>query len=317
MIERKIQGVGAGSFAVSLPKHWVIKSRLKKNSPIFLNELGDGSIALFPSKPELKKTLANFSIKTEEHLSTLGQVMYGAYYLGAENITVFSEKPISDENRVVAKEVLRHMSGAEIVFEDEKKIVLKVFLDKEKVDANNVLSRIGLIIQSSLNMCLGSLNVKEIERNEFEVDRLFHLATKIILLASNDYTILQTSGIKNNSFILSYFLISKKMENIADEIEHIAMSINKSKFDAQKISKLLSGVKIFIQENVKFPVEFLGRTHALPTKHEKQKIDEEILAIQEPAIRISLRSIFRLLYDVQEEMVNLQFYDRLVKEKIL
>ena len=317
MIERKIQGVGAGSFAVSLPKSWVLKSKLKKNSPVFLNELGDGSISLFPSKPEFKKSLSDFSIKTEEYPSGLSQVIYGAYYIGAENISVFSGKPLSDAHRAVAKEVLRHMSGAEIVFEDEKKIVIKVFLDKEKVDVNNVLSRIGLVLESSLNLCLGSLNLGEIERNEFEVDRLFHLATKIILLASGNSTILLTSGIKNNSFILSYFLISKKLENLGDEIEKIAVAVKKSKYDVQKISKHLSDVKKSIHGNVRFPVESDGVWNALLSKHEKQKIDEEILAIPEPTIRVSLRIIFRLLYDVQEEMVNLHFYDRLIKEKII
>lgn len=314
--ERKIQRVGNSSFAVSLPKPWVLSANLDKKGTVFFTELGDGSMLLSPSNFEVKKSLQNFSIKIEEHGSSLYQILFSAYYLGAETITVFSENDIGFEFRSQISDTVRYMSGTEIVFEEPKKIVINVLLDKSKVNVNNVLSRIGIIIQSSINICLDKINLQQIDRNEVEIDRLFHLASKIILLSLSDSKILQSSGIKHNSLVISYLFISKKLENIADEIERLALLVKKNNLAITDYDAKLEYIKKRM-ESIQFPVKKKQTSELIHTKKEKEEIEAQIMEMDNYPLRSALRFIYRLVYDIEEELVNLSFYNKLIDEKVV
>lgn len=317
VIERKIQKVGGSSFSVSLPKEWVKKSGLRSKSSVFFSEFPDGALMVSSGATARTKPLESFSIKLEEHVSDFYQVLFAAYYLGAEKISIFSEKEIPDSKRSKIKETLQHMSATEVVSEDSKKIVLNVLLDKSKVNANNLLSRIGLILHSSIKNCSEKMDLEEIQRNELEIDRLFNLVSKIITVSLIDSSIMHSSGIKHNFFVVPYFLISKKLENIADEIEDLALYIKKNRRKPKEIEKLLSGVQLFVKKHIVFPVTSTEPGFSLPSKEEKEKIEIEVSKLTDPEIRSTIRMIYRLLYDVQEELVNISFYNKLLKEKVI
>ena len=76
---------------------------------------------------------------------------------------------------------------------------------------------------------LGKYNLKEIRANEDEIDRLYHLTTKVISLSLTDSNVLSTSQIKNISLIPCYLLISKRLENIGDNLKSLAVHIDKNK----------------------------------------------------------------------------------------
>lgn len=317
MIERKIQKVGGNSFAVSLPKEWVKKSGLRSRSSIYFRELPDGSLIASSGSLHGEKPLQSFSIKLEEHVSDFYQVLFAVYYLGAEKISIFSEKEIPDSKRSKIKETLQHMSATEIVSEDAKKIVLNVLIDKSKVNADNLLSRIGLILHSSVKNCIEKTDLEEIQRNELEIDRLFHLVSKIIIVSLLDSSIMHSSGIKNNFFVVPYFLVGKKLENLADEVEDLAIYIKKNKHRPREVEKLLLAVQLFVKKHIVFPITSTEPGFSLPSKEEKEKTQAEVSKINDPEIRSTIRMIYRLLYDVQEELVNISFYNKLLKERIL
>ena len=209
------------------------------------------------------------------------------------------------------------MSATEVVSEDSKKIVLNVLIDKSKVNANNLLSRIGLILHSSIRNCSEKTDLEEIQRNEMEIDRLFHLVSKIIIVSLIDSSVMQSSGIKHNFFVVPYFIVAKKLENIADEIEDLALYIKKNRHKPKEVEKLLSGVQLFVKKHIVFPVTSTEPGFSLPSKEEKAKTEVEISKISDPEIRSTVRMIYRLLYDIQEELVNISFYNKLLKEKVI
>ena len=228
MHRRKIQLIAGTTYSVSLPKEWVRKNNLKEKNEILFYEKNDRTLVISPYAIEGKK-LNEISLDIDKYISAIDQILFAVYYLGIENISLFSKKELTKDVKSRIRKTITHMSGTEITYEDKQKITMKVLLDKSKVEIFQVLYRISLIIESSILNILEQLNINEIRINENEIDRLYHLTAKIVSLSLTDSNILYSSKIKNISLIPAYFLISKRLENIGDNINHLSEHLHKNK----------------------------------------------------------------------------------------
>ena len=214
------------------------------------------------------------------------------------------------------RKTLTHMSGTEISYEDSRKIVVKVLLDKSKVNVPQVLHRVSLITESTLNNLAEGLSIDEIRVNENEIDRLYHLLAKIITLALIDSNILHSSGINNVSLIPSYFLMSKKLEHIGDNASYLGEYLHENNLEVPD----------------KEVVEFLKLEFHRATSHLMKKDNEifdkipffevevqekRIQKIKDSRARGYMENILRLLVDIEEEITNNSFYNQLIEEKVL
>ncbi len=220
MQTRKIQLIAGTTYSISLPKEWVLKNKLRESNEIVIYEKGDGNLVLSPKESQ-KKTPNEISLEVEGYKDNIDQILFALYYIGIENITLYSKKDFPKELKTKVRKTLTHMSGTEISYEDQQKIVIKVLLDRSKVNVLQVLYRISIIVEITLQGLTEGLNIEEIRINENEIDRLYHLMTKIITLALIDSTVLETSGIGNVSLIPSSLLISKKLEHIGDNASYL------------------------------------------------------------------------------------------------
>jgi len=308
MHRRKLQLIGGTSYSVTLPKAWVGKHKLKEQSEVLLLERNDGSLTCTAQQLQERK-LSEIRLDADEYRSTIDQVLFAAYYLGIETITVYSKKELSSDARGRVKLTLSHMSGTEISYEDRQKITIKVLLDKTKIDALQILYRISLIIDLSITDLLEG-RWKEVDINEQEIDRLYHLMAKIVSLALLDSNILLSSGIGNVSLIPSFFLISKKLENIADNIHYL--STHKKKPDKAILLLLKDEITRSIRQilNEKSEFEKIG-------KQQIRKLEDAVMKIRDTVIQDYLRDMVRYTIDVEEEIVNILFYRHLIAQKLL
>ena len=190
MERRKIQLIAGSTYTISLPKEWIIKNKLKEKNEILIYEKGDRTLMLSPHSIESKK-LENISLNIDDHLSEINQVLFALYYLGIENISLFSKNDIAKEVRMRIIKTITNMSGTEVSYEDAKNIKIKVLLDKSKVEIPQIIYRIGLIIGLSVANLLDGFDITEIRINENEIDRLYHLISKIVSLSLIDSNILK------------------------------------------------------------------------------------------------------------------------------
>ena len=145
------------------------------------------------------------------------------------------------------------MSGTEISYEDSHSVIIKVLLDKSKVDIMQIIYRISLIIKSSISNLIDNKDIDEIKMNENEIDRLYHLLIKMISLSLTDSCVLKSSKITNVSLIPYYFLIGKKLENIADNIENISQHLSDTKKQFEDRDKTLD----VLGEELKILISYL------------------------------------------------------------
>jgi len=314
---RKIQLIAGITYSISLPKKWVKEHGLKEKSELLLNEKSDGSLIISPSGQITKKEIDTFDLDIDSYKEDASQILFVLYYLGSENINIFSKKSMPFELKSRIKEALRHMSGTEIIFEDAQRIKIKVLLDKSKVDINQIFYRTALLINSSIDIILTNFNTEEIKGNEYEIDRLYHLIAKIILLSHADTSILLSSNIKNIYYLTSYLLISKKLENIGDSINNLSLYLSKNQSKIKEIKKILLFFKESINSGINF---FMNKEKKSFTKTDKEairNIGNEIEKLKDLNVIKHLDDILRFLVDVEEELTNISFYDKLISEGVL
>ena len=316
MHRRKIQLIAGTTYSVSLPKEWVRKNNLKEKNEILFYEKNDRTLVISPYAIEGKK-LNEISLDIDKYISAIDQILFAVYYLGIENISLFSKKELTKDVKSRIRKTITHMSGTEITYEDKQKITMKVLLDKSKVEIFQVLYRINLIIESSILNILEQLNINEIRINENEIDRLYHLITKIISLSIIDSNILNSSKIKNVSLIPAYFLISKRLENIGDNINHLSEYLHKTKVKFENKNEILNFAKTELNRSISY---FMSKSTNIFQKINVDNlriINDYILKSKDKTIQNYLEDIIRYVVDIEEEIVNISFYNQLILEGVL
>ncbi|MBU2640130.1 MAG: AbrB/MazE/SpoVT family DNA-binding domain-containing protein [Nanoarchaeota archaeon] len=316
MHKRKIQLIAGTTYTISLPKEWVRKNNLKEKNEILIHEKNDRTLVISPHSIEGKK-LNEISLNIDEYASNIDQVLFAVYYLGIENITLFSKKEITKDVKVKIRKTITHMSGTEIGYEDKQKITIKVLLDKSKVDITQVFYRISLIIESSISNILEQLDINEIRINENEIDRLYHLIAKIVSLSLIDSNILYSSKIRNVSLIPAYFLIGKKLENIGDNINHLSEYLHKSKINFENKKEILNFIKIELNKSIIYFMSKPSKTFEKINVDNLRIINNSISKLKDRTIQNYLEDIIRYVVDIEEEIVNISFYNKLIRDNIL
>lgn len=317
MWRRKVQSIAGTSYSITLPKEWVQKNKIHSKTEIVLQENNDQTLSVSPSA-RIDKDLDEISLELEEYDHAIEQVLFSVYYIGVENIILVSKKEISKDLRMRIRKTLEYMSGTEISFEDQHRIHIRVLLDKSKVDILQILFRISLIIDSSFTTLLSDNNSKEIKLNEGEIDRLYHLAAKMISSSLIDLNVLRSSQVSNVSLIPSFLMISKRLENVGDVINYFSKHLNRSKTTLVKHEK---EILLFAKKEVVRSISYLlkkqkkifEKTSADKIKSIKEYIKKSDIAVASHY----LSDLIRYVLDIQDEIVNLSFYTHLIEKRYI
>ena len=314
MHKRKIQLIAGSTYSISLPKEWILKNKLKEKDVLNILEKDNGNLIISSNTNE--RTIDSIKLNIEDY-KNIDRILYSCYYLGIETIDINSKKGFFKEERAKIKKAVNHMIGIEIITEENNKIILKNLLDKNKIDLKQLLNRMNLLISLTIDTLLEDFDINDININETEIDRLFHLATKIISLSLNDSKLLSSSNIKNVSLIPSYFLMCKKIENIGDNISHLALHLKKNKIDPKEYQEILELIKSEINRSMKHVAnDFPNIFDKIPEKERAEK-KESIYNIKDKIISDYLKDTLRYLKDIEDEVIQLSFNKQLIRQGVL
>jgi phosphate uptake regulator len=316
MPTRKIQLIAGSAYSITLPKDWVIKNNLKEKHEVSITEKNDMTLLISPTKIQ-DKAIDSISLNIDDYSNNIEQVLFTLYYLGIENIDLSTKKEIDKSKRAQIRKALTHMGGTEIVYEDPQKITVKVLLDQSKVDIKQIIFRMSLIIEASVNILTDKCDMNEIKINENELDRLYHLAAKIVTLSLINRDVLVSSKIVNISAVPSYLLISKRLENIGDNINHLCIYLEKSKSRQQNLRQIFQDLIQELNRSIRF---LIGENIKVFEKMENDKFNElkkSILQIKDRAIQDYLDDTLRYTINIEEELVNISFFNRLISKDII
>lgn len=313
MAKRKIQLIAGSTYTISLPKEWVKKNNLKEKDEIEIYQKENNDL-IISSKSEKTKHNGEITIDIDDYLEDIDSIIFALYYRGFEKINIHSKTELKKYLRSRIRKAITHMSGTEIIYEDDKKITLRVLLDKSKIDIRQIIYRILLILESSIEDMTNHLDISEIRVNENEIDRLFHLANKIITLSLKDSNILESSNIKNISIIPSCLLMSKKLENIGDSIIRLAEYLYENKSSINQEKKVLIIIKDKLNEISKHILKNFKNGFKRTKEEQIKSIEQNISKIKKGFIGDKIKEIIRNLYDIEEELIVISFYANKIEE---
>ncbi len=318
MERRKIQLIAGTTYALSLPKSWVIKNHLKAQQSLLIQEREDNTLLIAKDiHPVISRE--SISLAVEEYKDNIEGVLLKVYYMGFEKITFYSKQTIPRHLKVRIRQTLTYLIGAEITYEDPAKMSIRLLLDKTKVDVIQSLYRMSLIIDQMLISLVEEINIEEMNLNENETDRLYHLIMKILTLSSTDANLLHTSKIENLTFITHYMLITKRLEVIADNIFRVAEYLHQHK----KILKLehKRAVADFLRQELSRSIHHILANYPCmfspPNKSDIDRIYSFLDLIKDGKIKEHLSYPLKLLLDNAEDIISISFYCKLQKEKVI
>jgi phosphate uptake regulator len=245
-------------------------------------------------------------------LEKIDQVICSLYYYGFDNIKLKSRTKFSLEIKRKIRETLLDLSGTEIVYEDQKEVQVKVMFKEMNWDLFQIFYRINLIIQSTIENLLGNFDWKEIQMNEDEIDRLYNLSVKTITSAIGNRNVLLSSGIKDLKIIPSLFLISKRLENIADNLKKIGLLIKKEDINLNNGKEILKFIADYLNNSILYLMSKKNKNFVIVKDFEKEDLKKKVSKVKNRVLENILEETLKYLYNIQEEITSVDVFKRFV-----
>ncbi|BDB97796.1 AbrB/MazE/SpoVT family DNA-binding domain-containing protein [Saccharolobus caldissimus] len=231
---RKVQKLGSSSLFVTLPKKWINKWNIKPGDKVILESLEDGSLRLIAEKAKSNVGKRSIIIDVDSLKQPLINVIPCLYSLGYDEIIFETKKDFNKKDAEDAIFISKHLVGAEVVENSEKKIKLECLLDTEKVGVESLLRRILNIISRRIDdliKIISNQNVHDSLSNNEDLRKIYLMLLRRII--GNKYQ----SSIEyyRNSFILMNISILLNIDYIVSKISKM---VNFNEIDMNSIEQL-------------------------------------------------------------------------------
>jgi len=249
---RKVQKVGYSTMTVSLPRRWIKRNNVKPGDFVFILQEVDGTLRILPSglarREEAKEYIINADECDEEGL--LERLIVGGYMLGLDVIRITSANRIKSEHAKEVRGIVQKLIGLGILEETAKHILLQCSIDPTKFQLDMLIRRLSLIASTMYSDAMQAL----LERNtalatdaidrEGEANKIYFLATRLLVLAQRRQDIAQEIGLNKLVLIPCTCLLLQYLELIADYSRDIAKHVIEllEKYEALLTKKTLEKI---------------------------------------------------------------------------
>ncbi len=226
---RKVQKLGYSSVGISLPKDWAQMNGMKPGSIVTLAVEDDGTLRVRTGPAEGPEPLeAVVDASGWEGPESLTRVITGNYIVGRSTIRVRSRDELSPGQLQEIHDAARGLTGLTIVSQGPKFVTIENFAEPTRFPIDGLLRRLHYLTVRMENLALGILTgteqgtMDEVVRMEAEVDRLYWLVVRQLLLAAQNRTIAAKIGETEPRHLLGDRVVAIMLENIGDSWEELA-----------------------------------------------------------------------------------------------
>jgi phosphate uptake regulator len=226
---RKVQKLGYSSLGISLPKPWALAAGLKPGGLVSLYIEDDGTLRLKPGPHDDKPPPSECTIDADacETPQALTRVITGAYIVGRNTIRVRSRDELSASQLQEIHGAVQRLTGLTIVNQGPKFVTIENFAEPTRFPIDGLLRRLHYLTSRMARLALGRLtgqaqeDVREVSRMEAEVDRLYWLVVRQLLLAAKDRSVAATIGETEPRHVVGDRVVAAMLENIGDMWEEV------------------------------------------------------------------------------------------------
>jgi len=228
---RKVQKLGYSSVGISLPKDWAAANGLRPGAIITLVVEDDGSLRIRTGPLDDRPITSEAMIDADEWKGpeALTRVITGNYLVGRSTIRVRCRDELSPEQLQEIHEAVRGLTGLTIVNQGPKFVTIENFAEPTRFPIEGLLRRLHYLTSRMENLALGVLagassgNIEEVIRMEAEVDRLYWLVVRQLLLAAQNRTVAGKIGEGEPRHLLGDRVVAVVLENVGDLWEELAV----------------------------------------------------------------------------------------------
>jgi phosphate uptake regulator len=231
---RKLQVTGGSTYIISLPKKWVVQSRVSKGTPLTIKEEENGSLSILP--PELEKydeEEALIKISHTESPESIIRKVIATYLVGYNLIHIQGDQQqLSSKQRNTIKTFTRNLLvGTEIVTDTSSELKLQVLLGYPELSVQSALRRMSIITASMHREAITALQslhrqlAKDVMATDNEVDRFHLYIIRQLKMAIKNPTVSKEIGLTTPRDCLGFRLMTKTVERTADHAASIARNV--------------------------------------------------------------------------------------------
>jgi phosphate uptake regulator len=200
---RKVQKIGYSTLSVSIPASYAKEAGLEPGTTVLLRDDVDGTLRLIPSgrvKRVSKASIKADALTSEELLSRL---IIGCYALGYDTIELVSKERLKTSLVDIARNTVKRLRGLETVESETDRLVAQSFMDPTKFPVDSLVKRLQLLVSRSLEHAIAALRstgpglLNEVRRLQEEIDELYWLVVRQLLVSLNNSEIANEIGIES------------------------------------------------------------------------------------------------------------------------
>lgn len=225
---RRVQRTGRSSLALSLPKPWAERFKVKPGSTLSVSEQPFGALLVSPKKEERRKA-AKFDVSGFDSPAELQRAFIAKYLAGYSVFEFESAARLSPEQRALVSRQAKQLIGLEVVEESEKRVVAQDFFSPDGLSVERGLKRahsITCFMQETLSALVrqgGEERLAAILERDADVDRLRFLILRQVGNALQDSALLSTLQLTPLE-CLQFADAVTSLERMADDIVNAAKS---------------------------------------------------------------------------------------------
>ena len=257
---RKVQKLGYSSVGISLPKTWAMSNGLKPGSLVAIAVEDDGTLRVKAGPLEEVQAASEATIDADTWAGpeALTRVITGNYIVGRNTIRVRSREELSASQLEEIHDAVRGLTGLTIVNQGPKFVTIENFAEPTRFPIDGLLRRLHYLTSRMEKLALGALSgessgdIEEAVRMEAEVDRLYWLVVRQLLLAAQNRSVAGKIGEIEPRHLVGDRVVAVMLENIGDLWEEVA-----------------SGSAPLLKSPRKIPKDFVKAVAPLKAKLEK------------------------------------------------
>ena len=258
---RKLQLVGGSTYVLSLPKKWIDELNLKTGDPVSIMKNVNRSLSILPTGTAQTHRImkSRTVISQKESVESIQRKIIAMYLAGYQIIELQSKgSRIQIEHKQAVRDLVRrNMIGTEIVESTPESLTIQILTSLPELSINDALKRMFLLTTTMHRQAIDALKEMDAELGEEithlddEVDRFSLYIQRNLTLAVEHERVLRDIGLKKPSDCISYRIVVKSIERVADHAVSIAGRVKflKSTLEPvllQKVTKLSEeSLKVF------------------------------------------------------------------------
>ncbi|WP_054857229.1 phosphate uptake regulator PhoU [Vulcanisaeta sp. JCM 16159] len=241
---RKVVASGRSSIAITIPKKWVSALGIEAGSYVLLRFMGD-HIAVIPLGRSIRSSGVSNVIEVDrDSPDYVLRRLITQYLRGVDEVRVRFKGFVGIKGEVKGL-VRERISGVEVIEEGSDYLVFRFVTPIPEVPIKRLLNRMVLtvlgMLKDSLDMLRGlSTRPEDIIDRDNEVDRLYLLIERLVMMGITDQSVLSKLGASSSRELVNALMVSKSIERAGDHAWRIAQIIG----EAGQMCCKLSGLPI-------------------------------------------------------------------------